>query len=185
MNYKYKLRNSEQARNRKIARNKDSLWYQKVNKTEQELNITNLDYHGKIGTVKVKVRKKAREYLRNKIEHEAAKKSKVTSHLENKEQWNIGMRSPYMNQLTRKQVSTIFKARTRILPIKRNYKTAYITNKECRARGTEKETQKHVLQNCKELHVPTSTKAKNEDIELTYNSVILSSYNRGFHVQII
>ena len=105
----YKLRNSEQARNRKIARNKDSLWYQKVNKTEQELNITNLDYHGKIGTVKVKVRKKAREYLRNKIEHEAAKKSKVTSHLENKEQWNIGMRSPYMNQLTRKQVSTIFK----------------------------------------------------------------------------
>ena len=58
-----------------------------------------------------------------------------------------------MNQLTRKQVSTIFKARTRMLPIKNNYKTAYITNKECRACGTEEETQNHVLQNCKELHV--------------------------------
>ena len=160
----YKLRNSEQARNRKIAKNKESLWYQKVNKTEQELSITNFDYRGNIGTVKSKVRKKAREYLKKKIEREAANKSKVTSHLEKKQQWNIGMRSPYMNQLTRKQTSTIFKARSRMLPIKSNYKTAYITNKECRACGTEEETQQHVLQNCQELHVHTSTKVINDDI---------------------
>ena len=63
-----------------------------------------------------------------------------------------------MRKLTRKQASTIFKARTRMLKVKCNYKNGY-TDLTCRACKKEPETQKHILYECIKIHpdITTST----------------------------
>ena len=54
-------------------------------------------------------------------------------------------------KLTGQQASNIFKARTRMLPVKNNYRNKY-RNLTCRACGVPVETQKHVLEDCEILH---------------------------------
>ena len=80
-------------------------------------------------------------------------------YLEGKKNWNIGQRANYLNKLTRNKASTIFKARTRMLKIRANYKNG---NKDltCRACKETDETQQHILEECKELHktLPKVTK---------------------------
>ena len=56
----------------------------------------------------------------------------------------IGNRPLYMEKLNRYQVSTIFKAITRMLDIKHNFRGKYSDN-ICRGCGTTEETQEHVL----------------------------------------
>ena len=55
-----------------------------------------------------------------------------------------------MKALTRKQVSTIFKARTRMTKIKGNYKNEY-PDQTCRACKLSPETHLHVLTECRAL----------------------------------
>ena len=56
-----------------------------------------------------------------------------------------------MNKLTRNQASIIFKARTRMLNIKSNYKNGNKDNLKCRMCEKEEETQEHVLEDCEKL----------------------------------
>ena len=68
-----------------------------------------------------------------------------------------------MNKLTRKQASTIFKARTRMVPVKNNYRKMYHNN-ICRACGHEVETQQHVFEECDVLHLVGDYKVRWDDI---------------------
>ena len=77
--------------------------------------------------------------------------------LELKEGWNPGKRAKYMNVLTRKQASTIFKARTRMLKVKANYKNGH-TDLMCSKCKKEPETQKHILEECPGIHTDEATK---------------------------
>ena len=61
--------------------------------------------------------------------------------------WTPKQRATYMNKLTRNQASTIFKARTRMLKVRSNYKNGN-TNMKCRLCNKEEETQKHALEEC-------------------------------------
>ena len=56
-----------------------------------------------------------------------------------------------MKKLTRKQESTIFKTRTRMLKVKGNYKNGF-PDLTCRACKKEDETQAHILYECDSLH---------------------------------
>ena len=56
-------------------------------------------------------------------------------------------RTEYMNVLTRKQASTIFKAWTRMPNVKNNYRYNHL-NTECRMCKNAMETQKHILGEC-------------------------------------
>ena len=56
--------------------------------------------------------------------------------------------------MNRNDTSTIFKAQTRMLPIKNNYKTKY-KDLICRGCKAESETQQHVLQECVAIHNDT------------------------------
>ena len=56
-----------------------------------------------------------------------------------------------MNKLTRKQVSTIFKTRTRMIKVKGNYKNGH-TDLACRACKGPLESQHHALVECQALH---------------------------------
>ena len=64
-----------------------------------------------------------------------------------------------MMRLTRKQASTIFKARTRMTKVKGNYKNGY-NDLKCRACKSVEESHQHVLKDCTAIH-----KGKNLTIE--------------------
>ncbi len=69
-----------------------------------------------------------------------------------------------MNKLNRHQVSTIFKARTRMIDVKNNFRGKYPDNK-CRGCKNEDETQEHVLQECVGIHNNNNdNKVTNQDI---------------------
>ena len=78
-----------------------------------------------------------------------------------KKEWQPGHRTKYMNELNRKQVSLIFKARTRMLKIKANFKNGN-TDLKCRACKTDLETQDHVLEACPQIH-------RNNEMKITKN----------------
>ena len=86
-----------------------------------------------------------------------------------------------MDKLYRNETSTIFRARTRMLDIKNNFKGKYINHKcnnckdnekcfncqeklKCRACNQVTETQEHVLNECETLHPGPGTKVSTEDI---------------------
>ena len=87
-------------------------------------------------------------------------RSKLTHFLEGKRGWVPEEPAKYMNKLTRKQASTIFKTRTRMIKVKNNYRNGY-TDLTCRACKSTTETQIHVLRECQVLH-PYGGKKENE-----------------------
>lgn len=73
-------------------------------------------------------------------------KSKL-QYLEKTEEVYTTKRKNYIQKLNRKEASTIFKLRTRMLDVKCNYKGSY-TNLSCRLCGISQETQDHILFDC-------------------------------------
>ena len=67
-----------------------------------------------------------------------------------------------MQKLNRYQVSTIFKARTRMLDVKNNFRGKYKDN-ICRGCGTT-ETQEHVLNECTGIHNNQESKVQLQEI---------------------
>ena len=80
-------------------------------------------------------------------------------YFEGKTEWDAGKRAQYMNKLTRNQASTIFRARTRMLKVKANFKKGH-TNLECRMCGNKEETLKHILEECMALQKETPSITK-------------------------
>ena len=112
------------------------------------------------------IKRKTKEYFKNKMEQEGTSKSKVEYLIMKKglnNQWPPGNRQKYMNTMTRKQASIIFKARTRMLDVKNNFRNKY-KDTECRLCRVEKETQEHILMECSKLHQDESTKVNLDDI---------------------
>ena len=71
--------------------------------------------------------------------------------MEGKGEWKVEETAEYMNKLTRKQASTIFRARTRMMKVKGNYKNGY-PDLKCRACKNSNETQNHAIAECPVLH---------------------------------
>ena len=93
-------------------------------------------------------------------------RSKLKFFLDGKISWIAEQPAEYMVKLTRKQASTIFKARTRMIKVKANYKNEY-PDQTCRACKIEIETQQHALNECAVLN-PTPP-ASNDSTELFCN----------------
>ena len=75
----------------------------------------------------------------------------MTYFLENKENWTPAKRVQYINELTRKQSSLIFRARCRMIKVKGNHKNEH-TDLNCRMCKNAEETQAHILKQCPALH---------------------------------
>ena len=120
-----------------------------------------------------------REKMIKNIEESGATKSKTTFYLNNKEKVMAGKRAPYMDLLSRREVSAIFAARTRMLDVKANFKNKYSDTK-CRWCRTEDETQQHIMEECVEINrreiEKTTTKEifteEIEDIKKTARKII-------------
>ena len=61
------------------------------------------------------------------------------------------------------QASTIFKARSRMLPVKNNFRNKHQTQ-TCRVCGNHTETQQHVLEECEVLHLVGEFKVYSNEI---------------------
>ena len=99
-------------------------------------------------------------------------RSKLNFFLDGKATWTAEEPAEYMRKLTRKQVSTIFKARTRMTKIKGNYKNEY-PDQTCRACKIHPESHLHALYECTTLNPnrPVSTDTTNNlDIFCDYNT---------------
>ena len=115
-------------------------WNDKLNQTKISLDLNPTTT---INKAKQTLNKKTKE----RIDSEALLKTKLSHLLTGKLNWIPGKRPEYMNKMTRTQASTIFKARTRMLDIKQNYKNKY-PNPICRMCNIEPETQTHILEKC-------------------------------------
>ena len=139
-------------------------WKVTTESIKSEMNIENADMEGSKNRVKSNIGKKTKEFFKEKIEKEGNQKSKVKYLLEGLgNQWKPGMRQKYLNKLTRRQASTIFKARTRMLDVKNNFRNKY-KDTLCRQCNQHLETQEHVLEECKSLHPNEANKVRKSDL---------------------
>ena len=136
-------------------------WYEKTKKTLEELDLLNIDYLTQ-KQKKMKVKDKIETMMKERIDGAARTKSKIEFLISNKERRGKGERSLYMMKMNRFDASIIFKARTRMLDIKNNFRGKY--DLKCRACGTTEETQEHILEQCKIIHREDSTTVAREDI---------------------
>jgi hypothetical protein len=154
-----------------INRNK-LLMYNRIHRTGNELTRTNLNNENKTKwrqeidhileryniheeelrnnkkeQVKKLINKKIWEKFKRELVISGMEKTKCKHYITNTDSNDKRHPNNYTNKLTRKQVSTIFKARTRMLDTKANYKGKYQDSK-CRHCSKEEETQDHILSRC-------------------------------------
>ena len=77
--------------------------------------------------------------------------------------WKPGTMKKYLMELSKKEASLIFKARTRMIKVKSNYKNMFKNNLNCRACGQAEESQEHILNQCHKIHSNNQRKVKSED----------------------
>ena len=97
------------------------------------------------------------------MERNGENKAKIKYLLKGTEGWTPGQPKWYVLHFGRTQASTIFKARTRRLDAKNNYKNAY-TNITCIACQKETETQEHILVACPAIHKDNTTTIEKYEI---------------------
>ena len=105
---------------------------------------------------------KLKRYFRHNIEKTSEGKTKIQFLRENTN-WKAGERPKYMKELKRMEASTIFKARTRMLDVKNNFRGKYKDTK-CRKCTETIESQEHVLETCTGIHDDDTTKINTNDI---------------------
>ena len=105
-------------------------WKEYLEETKTKYEITGTT-NGE-GTNKTNPKGKILETFKTRIEKEGESKSKIKYLLEGNQWWTPGQPKRYMLQLGRTQASTIFKARTRMLQVKNNYKNAHNNNQQAK-----------------------------------------------------
>ena len=155
----------DSARMKNLATNdtQNSHWQSLVKASKEKLKIEPNHLNGKLPTVKAAIKRKALEYFKTKTENDSTQKSKMKHLLEGRTEWKPQKRSEYCKKLNRGECSIIFKARTRMIDTKSNYKNKY-PDMTCRACKNEPETQEHVLDNCNAIHIDNTTKVPTTDI---------------------
>ena len=114
----HRLANNNPRMKRLTETSQEKAWRETADAIKSKATIEEEDMQGEKLTVKKKRGSKINSMFKNKINGEGRDKSKVKHLLEGIREWNYQVRQPYMDQLTRPQVSHIFKARTMMLHIK-------------------------------------------------------------------
>ena len=191
-NHRRKTRKQQQQPTQRNNSHTPGGWKEYLEETKTKYEITGTTNGEEVN--KTNPKGKILETFKTRIEKEGETKSEVKYLLEGNQGWTPGQPKRYMLQLGRTQASTIFKARTRMLQVKNNYKKAY-KNLTCRACQKENETQVHVLTACPVIHNNPNNKIdkcelfseKTEDLKLTYQKLttimrkleLCSSWNKS------
>ena len=93
-------------------------WIMNNAKIKEEFKVTEENFStDSIFSFKKTIKRKCNETFKDKLQIEAESRSKMKYYLDGKKEWKIMNRPDYMNKLNRKQVGTIYRARTRMLDI--------------------------------------------------------------------
>ena len=111
-------------------------WAEHNRKLKREILIEDSDLNNSEYHLKRTLQRRIKTNLENKLKATAETKSKMKYYMEGKQTWAVGERAKYISKLTRNQASIIFKARTRMLKVKSNYKNGY-KDLKCRICGNE------------------------------------------------
>ena len=143
---------------------------------------TNL-LHMKKNQQKIIIREATTKNLHKRITASKETKSKI-NHLitGHQNEWKAGIRQPYMNQLNRFQASSIFKARTRMLDIKNNFRGKY-PDLICRGCGQADETQEHILNECPGIHTNDETKILTNEIFTDDPGILKETYKKIIRIE--
>lgn len=157
-----RIENGDNSNLKSILSDSRSDWKEQTKEKLAELDIpTNLILQPGATTKRI-INNKIMNHMKHKKITHAQDQSKF-QHLTKGENNYSFQRKKYMNKLNRIQLSTIFKARTRMLDVKANFKSAH-RDLKCRLCGNAEETQRHVLQECCKIHKDSTTKVINSEI---------------------
>ena len=123
-------------------------WWKIHNKTKEELGATQSNHTQSEGKRKKEIRKILHKKMMEKIKDGASKKTKTKFYMDNKRDPKPGNRAKYMDKCNRMDANIIFRARTRMLKVKANYRNMY-QDMTCRLCNETEESQEHVLEECK------------------------------------
>ena len=134
-----------------VLSNHDCMWEKDTATVMEKYGITGIDLEGSKYQTKALIKRAVNNTFKTSIEQATQGKSKMTYFLEEKKDWHPNKGAKYMKELTRMQTSLIFKARTRMIKAKGNYKNGH-PDLTCRLCRKETETQKHILEECISMH---------------------------------
>jgi hypothetical protein len=137
-------------------------WKTKTEQLMEKINCNDLDHTQSKAITKTKITKATEIAFHDNITRAGQEKSKITHLLKGRKTWAPGKRPTYITSMNRYQTSIIFKARTRMIPVKNNFRNQY-KDTICRGCKAETETQEHILTECGQLHKDQTTKVENED----------------------
>ena len=135
----------------KILNNPECKWKKKTLETLEKYNTFEWELAEEKSYVKSIIQERAYAKFKERMSENPDNKTKLEFYLENKGEWEPGIAAEYMKSLTRKPVSTIFRARTRMTKVKGNYKNGH-RDLTCRACKSKPETHQHVLYECETIH---------------------------------
>ena len=145
------MNNCEQHINSEIRQNT-------IGETETSPEGHNHPIKSKKNLIKTKLKERMTEMIMS-----GTNKTKTKFYLDNKKDYKPGQRARYIDECNRMEASTIFKARTRMLRVKHNYRKMFPDTK-CRACNMEEETQEHILEACTRIDRKNAGKITIEDI---------------------
>ena len=165
--------NNQTMKNVLKLRNKNC-WAEQNKKLKEELNIQEEDIMNTKYHLKKTLQDCMIKHMNQNLTKTALSKSKMQHYKSGIQQRKPGKRAMYMSKLTRNQASVIFKARTRMLKVKDNYRNGH-RNLLCRLCGKTEETQMHILEECLALNeIPVINKETifEENLEILKDAVI-------------
>ena len=147
LNYMQKIKTSNNKIHKWIREDKDTKgWWQTQAKYWKEVEDSKEPNQRRTENTKREIKKYIEKKMMEKIK-EGNLKTKTKFYLENKKNLRIGTRARYMDKCNRRTTNIIFKARTRMLQVKENYRNMF-QDTICRMCKAEEETQEHVLEKC-------------------------------------
>ena len=105
-----------------VLANPESKWMKRTSELMEKYHLLEEDLIGPKEKTKIDIDQGVFIEFWKKMTKHKEERSKLKFFLEGKGTWKPEQPAEYMKTLTRKQASTIFKARTRILKVKENYK---------------------------------------------------------------
>ena len=155
-------KNQDKLADKMMKINGKKSWNKQLQQTKETYKITTIDMQGTKRNVKRNITPKINCTFRERIDTDGENKSKVKYLKQGIKTWRPNNKPTYMAKLTRKDCSTIFKARTRMTEIKDNFRGMY-TDNICRACGKTNETQEHILDKCPSIHIYQTTTTTKTD----------------------
>ena len=161
--------------NWRIKNNKDSIvhqvteynegpgWKRRVMAILQDLGLNEDIFEMSLAKMKNKTVDAVKRNMKKYVNIQGSQKSKIKYLHEGIGQWQPGQRQRYTDEQPRNQVSILFKARTRMLDVKNNFRGKY-NDLKCRGCEDQPETQEHVLSECKTIHINPETIVTINDI---------------------